>query len=65
MSNFKDYLDSVRRNNPEMVGRRLTLHWDSLERLLESAYRKGWADGLEPVRKVNESMPDFMRGIFK
>lgn len=65
MSNFQNYLDSVRRNNPEMVGRRLTLHWDSLERLLESAYRKGRADGIDPIGKVNESMPDFMRGFFK
>jgi hypothetical protein len=65
MKTFQDYLESVKRNNPEMVGRKLTLHWDSLERLLESAYRQGREDGVEPIRKANDSMPDFMRGFFK
>jgi hypothetical protein len=65
MKTFQDYLESVERNNPSMVGRKLTLHWDSLERLLESAYRQGREDGTEPIHGANSSMPDFMRGFFK
>jgi len=65
MTAFKDYIESVKRNNPSMVGRKITLHWDSLERLLESAHRQGREDGVEPIRKANESMPDFLKGLFR
>lgn len=63
--NFQNYLESVKRNNPDKVGRKLTLHWDSLEALLRDAYRQGLADAIEPIRSGGDSMPDFMRGFFK
>ncbi len=65
MTTFKDYIESVKRNNPSMVGRKITIHWDSLESLLESAYRKGRNDAVEPIHKANESMPDFLKGLFQ
>ncbi len=63
--NFQDYLESVKRNNPDKVGKKLTLHWDSLEALLRDAYRQGRVDGTEPIRKASSSIPDFMKGMFQ
>lgn len=63
--NYDNYIEGVKRNNPDRVGKKLTLHWDSLEALLRDAYRQGRADATEPIRSASDSMPDFMRGIFK
>lgn len=66
MRTFQDYLESVKRNNPEMVGRKLTLHWESLERLMQNSYRQGQEDALEPIRDdANDSVPDFFKTIFR
>ena len=65
MNNFQDYIESVKRNNRDKIGKKLTLHWDSLEALLRDAYRQGRADAIEPIRSASDSMPDFMRGFFK
>lgn len=63
--NFDNYLASVKRNNPDKVDKKLTLHWDSLEALLRDAYRQGRADAIEPIRSASDSLPDFMKGFFK
>lgn len=65
MKTFQDYLESVKRNNPDKVGKKLTLHWDSLEALLRDAYRQGRVDAIEPIRDSNDSMPDFFKTIFR
>ena len=63
--NFDTYLESVKLNNRDKVGKKLTLHWDSLEALLRDAYRQGRADAIEPIRSAQDSLPDFMKGFFK
>ena len=63
--NFQDHLESVKRNNPDKVGKKLTLHWDSLEALLRDAYRQGRVDATEPIRSASDSTPSFMKGFFK
>ena len=63
--NCDNYIEGVKRNNRDKVGKKLTLHWDSLEALLRDAYRQGRADAIEPIRSASDSLPDFMRSIFK
>jgi hypothetical protein len=65
MKTFQDYIDSVKRNNPDMVGRKLTLHWESLERLMQNSYRQGREDALEPIRDSDDSVPDFFKTFFR
>ena len=65
MKTFQDYLASVKRTNPEMVGRKLTLHWESLERLMQNSYRQGQEDAHDLIRDSGDSTPDFFKTIFR
>jgi len=63
--NEEQFIKSVEGANPQLVGRKLSIHWDTVESLMRKAYRAGKDEAIEPIRKANESIPDFMKGLFR